>query len=57
MRMKFTDICETHKNFMKNVNIEDFLFQKGSFYSIFKDKKFYYTCVNRKYFISDVTMI
>lgn len=55
---KFTDICETHKNFMKNVKIEqDFLFQKGSFYSFFRDKKFYYTCVNRKYFISDITKI
>lgn len=43
---------------MKNVKIEqDFLFRKGSFYSFFTDKKFYYTCVNRKYSISDVTMI
>lgn len=46
MRMKFTDICETHKNFMKNVNIEqDFLFQKGSFYGFFKDKKIFITLV------------
>lgn len=57
--MKFTDICQTHKKFMKNVNIEqEFLFQKGSFYSFFEDKKILlHLCVNRKYFISDGTMI
>lgn len=59
MRMKkFTDICETHKNFMKNVKIEqDFLFQKGSFYSFLEIRNFITLVLIENYFISDVTMI